>query len=279
MNNELPDRLARFPPPLRPLVSWLQLDAPIQGYAPIGGLGYLWLLGGLPSIALLSIQALRNPAAASRRELLFTLVLILLLLAVQPAPWWARFTLWMHVLGLSCLVRLLQELASGSGAWRAPLSLGLLVGAIGLASGESERTLALEAETGRVAREGAPGSAYVSTRDMYFAGMDDHEGFDRLLAAPAIARSLWSRAGTLLGGSLAVPLGQRTILLLPEKVSADDLDRAQKAGVEWVLWDTVGAGDTPALLRERAAEESRYHPSPDVDFRALRLRSQAAAAE
>lgn len=277
MNNELPDWLARFPPLLRPPVSWLQLDAPIQGYAPIGGLGYVWLVAGLPSIVILASRSFRNRFAIARRELQFALILILLLLIVQPAAWWARFTLWLHALGLPSVARVIQDIDSRRVWWRASLSFGALIAVLGLAVWESERTLALEAARGRVAQQDGSGEAYVSTLDAMFPGMEASEGFDRLLAAPRIARSLWSRAGTLLGGSLATPLGRRRLSLLPEDPSEDDLDRIQEEGVEWVLWDVVGAGDVPASVRARAIEEHRYSPASDVDFRAVRLRAPMAA--
>jgi hypothetical protein len=276
MNNEIPDWLARFPPVLRVPVAWLQLDAPIQGYAPTGGLGYVWLLAGLPAVAILAGRSFRDRSAASRRELRFALILVSLLLIVQPAPWWARFTLWIHVLALPCLVRVMQVLSSSRAYWRAALSLGALVAVLGLAIWESERTLALEAETGRVARADTSGDAYLSTRELLFPDMEASEGFNRFFAAPRIARSLWGRAGTLLGGSLAMPLGRRKISLLPQELSEDDLNRIQEAGVEWVLWDVVGAGDVPSVLRARASEEHRYDRAPNVDFRAILLRPPTA---
>jgi hypothetical protein len=276
MNNEIPDWLARFPSLLRVPVAWLQLDAPIQGYAPTGGLGYVWLLAGLPAVAILTVRTLRDRSAASRRELRFALILILLLLIVQPAPWWARFTLWIHVLALPCLVRVIQELSSSSAVWRAAMSLGALVAVLGLVVWESERTLAREVETGLVARDDTSRVAYLSTREFLFPDMEASEGLYRFFAAPRIARSLWSRAGTLLGGSLAMPLGRREISLLPQELSEDDLNRIQEKGVEWVLWDVVGAGDVPSVLRGRASEEHRYDRAPDVDFRAILLRPPTA---
>jgi hypothetical protein len=59
-------------------------------------------------------------------------------------------------------------------------------------------------------------------------------------------------------------------------LSEDDLNRIQEAGVEWVLWDVVGAGDVPSVLRARASEEHRYDRAPNVDFRAILLRPPTA---
>jgi hypothetical protein len=276
MNNELPAWLERFSPLLRVPVAWLQPDAPIQGYAPTGGLGYLWLLAGLPAVAILAGRTFRNRSFASRRELQLALILIVVLLGVSPAAWWARFTPWIHVLALPCLVRVIQDLSSRRAFWRAALSVGILVAVFGLAVWESERTLALETEANRVATDGAGGKTYLSTRELLFPDIDRSEGFDRFFAASAIARSLWSRQGTLLGGSLALPLGRRRISLLPIEPSERDLERIQEAGVEWVVWDVIGAGEVPSVLRGRASEEHRYAREPDVDFRAIRLRPPAA---
>ena len=46
----LPERLRRVPSLLRAPAAWLQQDAPIQGAAPVGGLGYLWIAFGVPAI-------------------------------------------------------------------------------------------------------------------------------------------------------------------------------------------------------------------------------------
>lgn len=271
MRDNQPEWLKRFPSAVRVPVSWLQLDAPIQGSAPVGGLGYIWLLAGAPSILALIVASLRRHPDIPRAELVLAVALVLVLLAVQPAAWWSRFTVWLHVLGLAALASLLTRAASASRTAVKLMAgaLGLLV--LGIGAWESERTLALERATGRVASEAAGPAAYETSRQFLFPGMEEEAGFRAFLAADRIARSRWSRAGTLLGGTLALPLGQRQIHLLPDQPSDEDLARLDELGVRWVLWDATDSGTVPGLLRDHALEEHVYAPSADANFHVLRL--------
>ena len=78
--------LEKHPVPLRMFVSWLQTDAPISGYAPIGGMGYVWPTAALPALLYLWVLASRRRYPGPVREFAFVTVLALCLLAVQPAP-------------------------------------------------------------------------------------------------------------------------------------------------------------------------------------------------
>lgn len=63
----------------------------------LGGLGLIWLLGGLPAAVwlLLSRRSARLFALAAVVAALFLLT---------PMHWWARYTLWLQGFGLACLV-------------------------------------------------------------------------------------------------------------------------------------------------------------------------------
>jgi len=261
----LPAFLEPYPGWLRPFVSWLQLDAPIRGEAPVGGLGFLWLLAGLPATIGVTAQALRDRGRGPAAPILFTAAVVALLLAVQTSLWWARFTVWLDVLALPCLALALQRTAAAGSRIRRGLALLGAIAAVGIALGETARTVALERETGRVSGD------YLSTMDYLFPGLARAEGFDRMLEAPRLARSGWSREGTLLGGALAMPLGRREIRVLPDVPSDAELRALRGSGVEWVLWDVLGAGEVPESLRGMAVEGYTWNPSPEVDFRALRL--------
>ncbi|MBN2171748.1 MAG: hypothetical protein JW819_10570 [Candidatus Krumholzibacteriota bacterium] len=276
----MPDWLASLPRAARPLVSWLQPDAPVTGYAPTSGLGYLWLAGGLPAALWALWRSRRRGGAPWRPAALLLGVMVLLLFLIQPAPWWGRFTVWLHGLGLPCLALAAAAAAgrarrpsSTTTAWagRALASLLLVVylGLAGVAVWEGETALAHAVREGRAP---VPGGAYLSSRDYVFPDMRGAPGWDDCLSARRVARSDWSRLGTLLGGVLAMPLDARELSHLTRWPDANTLARLADEGVEWVVWDRLGAGETPPILVEAARERHRFAPAPDVDFTILRLR-------
>ena len=267
----LPAWLAAYPRMLRMPVSWLQLDAPIRGYAPVGGLGYLWIFGCVPaliSLAVLLPPRRRDPVAV---RFLFFAALIAVLLAAQTSTWWSRFTVWILALGLPSLAWVLQLGANAGQRWIRPAALILLVAASGLVIWESDRTLRLEEQTGRISGATVPGPTYVSSADALFPGLSVTPGVDRFLAAKKIARSPWGRLGTLFGGVLSQPLGAREIVILPVPTEPRDLQRLAAEGVTWVVWDVVGAGPPPEAVTNATAEEISFHPASDIDFRFFRL--------
>ena len=50
-----------------------------------------------------------------------------------------------------------------------------------------------------------------------------------------------------------------------------EVARLRDAGVTWVLWDRLGAGEPPAALIAAASERFRHAPEPDLDLEALHL--------
>jgi hypothetical protein len=255
----LPAWLAPWPAFLRPLVSWIQPDAPVAGYGAISGLGFSWLLGGLPASLVLAAWVLRRRRVPIAMPWL--LVTATLVLALQPAPWWGRFTLWLHALGLPAVAVLMQA------AWDAPrrvpaaLAALWLVVLVGVASWETSVVLRRGAADGR----GADG-IYADSIDYVFPEL-------RATAPPAwharcLARSRWGRWGTLLGGGLAQPAGARRIQVVDADVAPEALVRD---GIRWVLWDVAGAGAPPRALLDAAVERHDYAPSQDLYFVLLEL--------
>jgi hypothetical protein len=273
-NANLPGWLRERPAPLRMFISWTQPDAPIGGYAPVGGMGYVWLFGGLPAFLLLWTQSLRRRSAASFRPLVMLTVVALALLAVQPAAWWSRFTVWLHALGLPCLAVLMSRAVSG---WRrSPIQFVVVLfvaGVSAVAVWEAGRTLGLEWAEGRIAETGGIRSRYLPTVDYMFPGLAGTEAFDRFLGANAIARSPWDSNATLLGGVLAMPLGRRSIVVLPHDPSESDVRRLRDLGIEWVLWDAVNAGELPAVLQANGGARHEY--SPDANLKLILVRIQS----
>ena len=269
----MPPWLERHPPALRTFVSWLQTDAPISGYAPIGGMGYVWLAAALPALLYLWVLAARRRYPGPRREFVFITVVALCLLAVQPAPWWSRFTVWLHALGLPCIaVAAWHAVSSWRRSFWHSVTLVLAAAAIALAIWESGRTLDLEWKDGRTTEAIGIRARFESSLDYMLPGMADAPGFDRFFAADAIARSPWERYGTLLGGILAMPLDKREIAVLPMIPGHSDVAALRETGVEWVIWDAVAAGEPPEALTEAAAEHHTFNPEPQVNFHILLLK-------
>jgi hypothetical protein len=272
----LPAWLAAYPRFLRVPVSWLQLDAPIRGYDPVGGMGFLWLFGCLPAMFLLVFLLPPRRSDPHSRRFLFFGALAVLLLASETSPWWSRFTIWLLALGLPSLAWVLQLGSTAARRWLRPVALLLLAAASVLAIWESNRTAGLEEQTGKIVNATASGPVYASSADRLFPRFLKTAGIDRFMAAGKIARSPWGRLGTLFGGVLSQPLGAREIVLLPATPVAKDFERLAAEGVTWVIWDVVGAGQPPEVLREAAAEEIVYQSASDVDFRFFRLRTGPA---
>jgi len=268
----MPPWLERYPGPLRMFVSWLQTDAPISGYAPIGGMGYVWPAAALPALLYLWVLASRRRYPGPVREFAFVTVLTLCLLAVQPAPWWSRFTVWLHALGLPSVAVAAWHAGSSwrRSRWHA-VTLVLVSAAVALAIWESGRTLDLEWTTGRTTESASIRAHFTSSLDYILPGMAEAPGFDRFFAADAIARGPWERYGTLLGGILALPLDKREISVLPMHPAPADVSALRAAGVQWVIWDAVAAGDPPEALASSSSERHAFNPAPDVNFHILRL--------
>ena len=102
--------------------------------------------------------------------------------------------------------------------------------------------------------------------------MADATGFAEFFGAVSIARGPWGHHGTLLGGILSMPLGRRDIFVLPADATESDVEILRGKGVEWVVWDVVGAGDPPAAIARAAGRRHEFHPAHDVHFLLLFLK-------
>lgn len=270
----LPPWLERYPGPTRMFVSWLQLDRPISGYAPVGGMGYVWLTAGVPAILLLWLLSIRRRFPGLESRYAFLSLLLLCLLAVQPALWWARFTVWFHALGLPAVALVVYAAVTSRRVWMRALAAVVAVGVVAIAVWESGETLDREWADGRVGDEtGTHAAAFKTSEEYMFPGMADADGFGEFFEAGKIARSPWERYGTLLGGVLALPLDKREIAPLPMHPTESDVRDLGSRGVEWIIWDALAAGAPPAVIREAATETYRYNPTDHVDFHILRLSS------
>jgi hypothetical protein len=193
-------------------------------------------------------------------------VLVALLLVIQPAPWWARMTLWLHALGLPCLALVLSAAshARRPAGFLAPV---LFIVLLGIGGAESRGAFEAERANGRAAGTNARGAVYRSSAEQILPGLERECA--AFLSASRIARGPWSRFGTLLGGVLALPLDARVITPIAAADSAG-IDALRAKGVQWVVWDEVRAPVPPAL-REAATDSCAFRPHPDQRFLMLKL--------
>lgn len=272
----LPAWLAGYPAWLRMPVSWLQLDAPIHGYAPTGGLGYLWLTACVPAIAVLVVFVARRRRDRFAGEFLFLAGLVALLLAAQTSSWWARFTVWLLGLGLPALVILLQRVQTMARAGFSRLLVVVVaMGCIALAGWETNRTLELEEQEGRLPAVAGARAAYRTSLQYVFPDLDGLPGLDRFLAADTIGRTRWGRLGTLMGGVLSQPPGQRRIVVLPARPEPADLAALLAAGATWLIWDLEAEPEVPAHVRAMVSQEIAMPSGAGSTFLFLRLANAA----
>jgi hypothetical protein len=235
-------------------------------------MGYVWLFGALPALLYLWILAARRRYPGPVREFAFVTVLVLCLLAVQPSSWWSRFTVWMLALGLPCIaVAAHHAVSSWRRSWWHVVTLAAAIAMVGVSQWESRRTLDLEWEDGRTSSEAGVRAEFQSSLDYMFPGMAEAPGFDKFFGATHIARSPWEQFGTLLGGILAMPLDGRTIHVMPMYPGESDVASLRESGVEWIIWDVVGAGEAPEAITQAANEHHAFNPAPDVNFHVYRL--------
>jgi hypothetical protein len=261
----LPHWLIDVPAALRPLVAWTQPDAPVVHYGAISGLGYIWLLAGMPCTVVLALLLLRAQSAARRWRSGFLLFVAASTFLFQPAPWWGRFTLWLHGVGLPASAVVLHLAGGHPGAARRTLRLGLV--ALLLGTGVSESLLALRAQW----RDGLgvwPSQVYVDSAGYVFPRAQDRSALERLLRAQRIARSSHSRWGTLLGGALAQPIGARELVHVDPDLRVEEL---LALDVEWLVWDVIAAGPCPRALADQTELEHVLRDRPGVQIELRRV--------
>jgi hypothetical protein len=270
----MPQWLAEYPPGARMFISWLQLDAPISGCAPIGGMGYVWIAGALPAFLYLCVLLFRKrrQSAYPVREFFFLTALVLMLLVIQPATWWARFTIWLHALGLPCIaVVLCQAVSRWHSARRHLFTIILGFGIIAGAIRESDTTSKIEWQDGRDPQAERYRDMFLPSIDYVFPQMANIPAVSRLLESTRVARSPMANMSSLFVGILCTPLGKREIVVVPAEPRESDVAALREAGIEWVVWDVSDMGDVPEVLRRAAKETQAYEPSPDLRLHMLRI--------
>jgi hypothetical protein len=272
----MPESLKSRPPILRPWIAWWD-GIKEQSPDSVSGMGLIWLFAGLPAALTLLVIVLLSKERRRHAPLIFLGLISVVLFLVGPANWWDRFVLWLHGLGLPCLALLIYKLAAARRPLPTVLAALVTIGALGIVGLESQRTLDTEIQRGLVPVAGeSPATEhrtrYLGTMENYFGELEHDPLFKRMLSSGKLARCEWSHVGTLLGGMLSLPPGQREILFLPRDSGEAEQARLIREQTEWIIWDELGAGPTPAALEEMALEAGDIDPYPDLDLRLIRIR-------
>lgn len=291
---ELPEFLRGYPAWMRPFAAWVVGDGPVPGH-PGAALGAVWLFGGVPATVYLWWRGRRGALGPVRRELAFLTLLVAVMFAVSPMSWRSRYVIWVHALGLPALVAVLYHATRqwAANPWHL-VTVGLAAAVVGLGLRESRRTLEDQWMAGKELDAPARSTAFLSSVEVLFPGLLDTPGFRDALASPRIARGRWrTQYGPLLGGALALPLGQRAITVVPahsrnfrdpfaeavdpREPSVAELTALETQGIEWLIWDATGDGGIPASVRRRAAAHYVYrHAALAQVYHLVRLRGPVA---
>jgi len=247
--------LTAWPESVAFVATWLQLRGPTD--CVFGGIGYFWLAGALPGVCWVWLSTRRRLNPASRRSLLLVTVMVLAMFAAQPARWWARLTVWVYALGLPCFVLGFQDLIRHRGsAGRRVTGAILGLGLTALVLIEGATVLSNERRAYLVFRNVTNSSTWGVRPSLriYFNHLTGTM-FDEVVRDKSLARNALTGYSALLAGFLCTPIGQRDIEILPETITARDLQRLRHKGTRWVLWE----GEPPECLKKGAARIQRLH--------------------
>ncbi len=250
-----PDLFKPWPEWRRIAYTWLQgLDGwPRTVFAVdgrLGGLGYVWVLGGLPAALYLLLDAVlkRRP---ERRAWIFLLVLVGASFAVTPMHWWPRYTLWLHALGLPALAVTLTRLMRVRGPARIACVWGLavlvLAGREGWLCGQA---MVHSVYPGRwpptIGQFARPASwwrphTYLFPEAAGTVLSDILAGDDPVAIGHTWTISPSGRWKHNMLGALTLPLGHRDLMPLPSEVGPDDIiplrDEMRARNVRYIILD------------------------------------------
>lgn len=232
----------------------------------LGGLGYVWILGGLPAALWLLVEALikRRP---HRRAWIFLFVLVGLSFVATPMRWWARYTLWLHALGLPALGVALSRLTYGRGLVRLGLVWGLAVLAVaGWEGWLCGRAMVRSVYPGRWP---PTAGAFVRPESWW----RPHTYLYPEVAGTVLSEILQSDVPVAVGhmwtispsgrwkhnllGALTLPLGHRDLMPLPNEITPDHLiplrEEMRARNVRYIILDDQEP--VPVVLHYLAVEE------------------------
>jgi hypothetical protein len=245
----------------------------------VGGLGYVWLLGGLPAIVILFARFFTFRRAMNRRVFLVMAFVIGGGFLVQPVNWWPRFTVWILGFGLPCFALLADEVfgrtqkggeADSPDARRSQRFFGALAK---LPRGWVWTCLIVAVVEGTLCGLSVvTGWPAMPHNRREFARIHDIYALPKWkllwpeMEGTAMERILTGDDAIALGkygnhrpphekevfiiGGLILPLGERRIVPARGNLCEDDITALRQAGVRYIVWDDDYLL-SPAMRRRR----------------------------
>lgn len=227
-----------------------------------GGLGYLWLLGCVPSVLLVLAASVAQLTTRTRRKRsatrpLFPMLAIsaaayvALLFYLTPMNWWARYTLWIYGAGLPCLALIMSRVLrtrllvrSMLGIWVAAcLVVAVFEGAYCLAW-SSTRTYWNTEQTwpdfGQAGRRAAWTLVWHDPAGYLFPPLSGTAMEEILAGTDPVAVPYWKPFKIRFVGQLSQPIGARPIYFLPNNIYNDSIQLEayiQTRNIRYIVWD------------------------------------------
>jgi len=260
----LPTQIKQLLPILRDFYTWAQgftaWPGSIKGYDPrLGGLGFLWLFGCIPSIGI-SIYSFPKLKKAQKRSLLILLGVVGLAFLTTPMNWLARYTIWIYALGLPCFAFTLSRFIFNTEAtnWSKRVASAWLVICLCLLLFEAGQSML------SVLKDAKPTSLRRALENPLQPGIWDQPTsylFPQIHGT--ILEVVLTRNGTVvigplgnmfqwryvgLVGQLSQPIGARRLVFIGDTEQASELDKLK--GAKYILWDETLP--LPAVLAAQA---------------------------
>ncbi len=262
-SNTLP-QLQIMSPVIRVFFDWAQgikaWPLSIKGYdSRDAGLGFLWLFACIPSLGM-SIFSYPKLTPAQKRILLTLFGVTGLAFLITPLNWWARYTIWIYVLGLPCFAFVLSKsvLNQNARTWQKLVTSVWMTFCLGLLLFEGAYC------TLDVIALASPGSLRSNLVNIFKPGtwewptnylFPDMRGtvLEDVLTQPGTVvigphgdMEYWRYVGLV--GELAQPIGTRHLEFIDESQGASG--QFGLADVKYILWD--GSVTLPPALASMA---------------------------
>ncbi len=228
----------------------------------IGGLGFLWLTACVPALLYALVSALAQARKKPERLSLWLVAAVVTAAFLStPMNWWARYTVWIYAAGLPAFGLALSDLLAARSWKLAPvglwavccLGLGFYEG--GLALTQTLHDAYPGAWPPRTIQALAP--AAWRWPEGYLFPETRGSALDKVMASdgPIAAGALWGNApgGRLqhnIYGQLALPIGRRDLMFLPENMSVDLYRTFKEHRPVYIIWD--GNRELPAWVQNIA---------------------------
>jgi hypothetical protein len=194
-----------------------------------GGLGFLWVLGCVPAVAV-SLGTIKNKTL--RRPYLILILITVLMFALTPMNWWPRYTLWIYGAGLAAFGIVLERLRASNFRLTAYTAAIVCLAAVAEA-GVCIYKLPLNGHDEQAA---IPFARLAGTK---FEEIIDSN--DAIAVGPLLSQADEMRWQVEIMGRLSIPVEKHRLIALGKNNDKHAVEELQKSGVRWIIWDQAVA--------------------------------------